>query len=191
MTLFSDLRQFLLYSFPAGRGLYLCWKAKEKRPLPRSDTFSVAHVQELPWQLVNFTTWYQTGFCGSNLVIQRLTVVWRQTNVSWPDKTEKIAFFCSCHCFHSFIFENINYITLERFQTTWKTSKWPRYASCHFDTTGSMSLQRNSALSMRTICFSKSVSELVLQTGLTRPESWTDEVSDLGTLGSLLFRFPA
>ena len=53
-------------------------------------------------------------------------------------------------------------------------------ASCHFDTTGSMSLQRNSALSMRTICFSKSVSELVIQTGLTRPQSWTEEVSDLG-----------
>jgi hypothetical protein len=27
--------------FPAGRGLYLCWEAKEKRPLPRSDTSSV------------------------------------------------------------------------------------------------------------------------------------------------------
>ena len=26
---------------PAGRGLYLCWEAKEKRPLPRSDTSSV------------------------------------------------------------------------------------------------------------------------------------------------------
>jgi hypothetical protein len=46
--------------------------SKEKRPLSRSDTFSVAHVQELPWQRVVFTTWYQTGFCGSNLVIQRL-----------------------------------------------------------------------------------------------------------------------
>ena len=34
--------------FPAGRGLYLCWEAKEKRPLPRSDPFSVAHVQKLP-----------------------------------------------------------------------------------------------------------------------------------------------
>jgi hypothetical protein len=43
-----------------------------------------------------------------------------------------------------------------------------------------MSLQRNSALSMRTICFSKPVSELPLQTGLTRPRSWTEEVSDLG-----------
>jgi hypothetical protein len=28
-------------TFPAGRGLYLCWEAKEKRPLPRSDTSSV------------------------------------------------------------------------------------------------------------------------------------------------------
>jgi hypothetical protein len=42
---------------------------------------------------VIFTTWYQTGFCGSNLVIQRLTVVWRQTNVSRPDKTEKLLSF--------------------------------------------------------------------------------------------------
>jgi hypothetical protein len=33
---------------------------------------------------------------------------------------------------------------------------------------------------MRTICLSKPVSELVLQTGLTRPQSWTEEVSDLG-----------
>ena len=33
---------------------------------------------------------------------------------------------------------------------------------------------------MRTICFSKPVSELALQTGLTRPRSWTEEVSDLG-----------
>ena len=40
--------QRLVCDFPAGRGLYLCWEAKEKRPLPRSDTFSVAHVQELP-----------------------------------------------------------------------------------------------------------------------------------------------
>jgi hypothetical protein len=43
-----------------------------------------------------------------------------------------------------------------------------------------MLLQRNSALSMRTICFSIPVSELALQTGLTRPRSWTEEVSDLG-----------
>ena len=43
-----------------------------------------------------------------------------------------------------------------------------------------MSLQHNSALSMRTICFPKLVSELVLQTGLTCPRSWTEEVSDLG-----------
>jgi hypothetical protein len=43
-----------------------------------------------------------------------------------------------------------------------------------------MSLQRNSALSMRTICLSKPVAELVLQTGLTRPRSWTEELSDLG-----------
>jgi hypothetical protein len=28
-------------TFPAGRGLYLCWEGKEKRPLPRSDTSSV------------------------------------------------------------------------------------------------------------------------------------------------------
>jgi hypothetical protein len=54
------------------------------------------------------------------------------------------------------------------------------WASRHFDTTGSTSLQRNSALSMRTIYFPKQVSELVLQTGLTRPRSWTEEVSDLG-----------
>ena len=53
-----------------------------------------------------------------------------------------------------------------------------------------MSLQRNSALSMRTICFSKPVSELVLQTGLTRPRSWTEEVSDLGR-GLFSFEFPA
>jgi hypothetical protein len=72
---------------------YLYWEAKEKRPLPRSDTFSVAHVQKLPWQRVMFTTWYQTGFCGSNLEIQRLTVVWRQTNVSRPDKTERLLSF--------------------------------------------------------------------------------------------------
>ena len=52
--------------------------------------------------------------------------------------------------------------------------------AAYFDTTGSMSLQHNSALSMHTICFSKPVSELVLQTGLTRPRSWTEEVSDLG-----------
>jgi hypothetical protein len=69
---------------------------------------------------------------------------------------------------------------LEHFQITWKTSKWPRWASCHFDTTGSISLQRNSARSMCTICFPKPVSELVLQTGFTRPRSWTEEVSDLG-----------
>ena len=31
----------LMSSFPAGRGLYLCLEAKEKRPLPRSDTSSV------------------------------------------------------------------------------------------------------------------------------------------------------
>jgi hypothetical protein len=30
--------------------------SKKKKPLPRSDTFSVAHVQELPWQRVIFTT---------------------------------------------------------------------------------------------------------------------------------------
>jgi hypothetical protein len=53
-----------------------------------------------------------------------------------------------------------------------------------------MSLQRNSALSMRTICFSKPVSELVLQTGLTRPRSWTEEVS-VSRQRSLLLRFPA
>ena len=53
-----------------------------------------------------------------------------------------------------------------------------------------MSLQRNSALSMRTICFSKPVSELVLQTGLTRPRSWTEEVSDLGRR-LFSFEFPA
>jgi hypothetical protein len=53
-----------------------------------------------------------------------------------------------------------------------------------------MSLQRNSALSMRTICFSKPVTELVLQTGLTRPRSWTEEVSDLGR-GLFSFEFPA
>jgi hypothetical protein len=67
-----------------------------------------------------------------------------------------------------------------------------------------MSLQRNSAMSMRTICFSKPVSELVLQTGLTRPRSWTEEVSisypeyayeieevsDLGR-GLFSFEFPA
>ena len=51
-------------------------------------------------------------------------------------------------------------------------------------------LLRNSALSMRTICFSKPVSELVLQTGLTRPRSWTEEVSDLGR-GLFSFEFPA
>jgi hypothetical protein len=33
----------------------------------------------------------------------------------------------------------------------------------------------NSALRMRTICFPKPVSELVLQTGLARPRSWTEE----------------
>ena len=60
-----------------------------------------------------------------------------------------------------------------------------------------MSLQRNSALSMRTICFPKLVSELVLQTGLTRPRSWTEEVSDHGAMvrsrqrSLLLVRFPA
>jgi hypothetical protein len=43
---------------------------------------------------------------------------------------------------------------------------------------------------MRTICFSKPVSELVLQTGLTRPPSWTEEVSDLGR-GLFSFEFPA
>jgi hypothetical protein len=43
---------------------------------------------------------------------------------------------------------------------------------------------------MRTICFSKPVSELVLQTGLTRPRSWTEEVSDLGR-GLFSFEFPA
>ena len=53
-----------------------------------------------------------------------------------------------------------------------------------------MSLQRNSALSMRIICFSKPVSELVLQTGLTRPRSWTEEMSDLGR-GLFSFEFPA
>jgi hypothetical protein len=53
-----------------------------------------------------------------------------------------------------------------------------------------MSLQRNSALSMRAICFSKPVSELVLQTGLTRPRSWTEEVSYLGR-GLFSFQFPA
>ena len=36
------------HDFPADRGLYLCRKAKEKRPLSRSDMFSVAHVQKLP-----------------------------------------------------------------------------------------------------------------------------------------------
>ena len=34
--------------FPADTDLYLCRKAKEKRPLPRYDTFSVAHVPKLP-----------------------------------------------------------------------------------------------------------------------------------------------
>jgi hypothetical protein len=53
-----------------------------------------------------------------------------------------------------------------------------------------MSLQRNSALSLRTICLSKPVSELVLQTGLTRPRLWTEEVSDLGR-GLFFFEFPA
>ena len=43
---------------------------------------------------------------------------------------------------------------------------------------------------MRTICLSKPVSELVLQTGLTRPRSWTEEVSDLGR-GLFSFEFPA
>ena len=43
---------------------------------------------------------------------------------------------------------------------------------------------------MCTICFSKPVSELVLQTGLTRPRSWTEEVSDLGR-GLFSFEFPA
>ena len=43
---------------------------------------------------------------------------------------------------------------------------------------------------MRTICFSKPVSELVSQTGLTRPRSWTEEVSDLGR-GLFSFEFPA
>ena len=45
------------HDFPADRGLYLCRKAKEKRPLSlcsysvplsRSDMFSVTHVQKLP-----------------------------------------------------------------------------------------------------------------------------------------------
>jgi hypothetical protein len=69
--------------------------SKEKRPLPRSDTFYVAHVQELPWQRVIFTTWYQTGFCGSNLVIQRLTVVWRQTKLMYlgPTKQKILIYF--------------------------------------------------------------------------------------------------
>jgi hypothetical protein len=43
-----------------------------------------------------------------------------------------------------------------------------------------LTLRALHALSMRTICFSKLVSELALQTGLTRPRSWTEEVSDLG-----------
>ena len=30
-----------MQGFPAGRDLYLCWEAKEKRPLPRSYTSSV------------------------------------------------------------------------------------------------------------------------------------------------------
>jgi hypothetical protein len=164
--------------------------SKEKRPLPRSDTFSVARMQELPWQRVIFTTWYQTCFCGSNLVIQRLTVVWRQTNVSRPDKTEKIAFFCSSVTSFTVHLWKYQLHNLEHFKQHEKPRNDQGCPSRHFDTTGSMSLQRNSALSMRTICFSKPVSELVLQTGLTRPRSWTEEVSDLGR-GLFSFELPA
>jgi hypothetical protein len=63
------------------------------QPLPGSDTFSVAHVHKLPWQRVIFITWYQTGFCGSNLVIQRLNVVWRQTNYLGPIKQKRLLSF--------------------------------------------------------------------------------------------------
>jgi hypothetical protein len=37
-----------LRTFPAGAVSICAGNSKEKRPLPRSDTFSVAHVQELP-----------------------------------------------------------------------------------------------------------------------------------------------
>jgi hypothetical protein len=182
---FAHIGYLVMYTdpvlgFPADRGLYLWRKAKEKRPQPRSDTLSAAHAQGLPWHRVTFTTWYQAGFYGNNLLNQRLTVVWRQTNVSRPDKTEQIAFFCLLSLLSQFHLWKCQLHNLEHIQTTWKTSKWPRWASRHFDTTGSMSLERNSVLSMRTICFPKPVSELVLQTGVTRPRSWTEEVSDLG-----------
>jgi hypothetical protein len=111
-------------------------------------------------------------------------------NVSRPNKTENINLFCSSVTAFTVSSLKISITQLRALQTTWETSKWPRCPSRHFDTTGSMSLQRNSALSMRTICFSKPVLELVLQTGLTRPRSWTEEVSDLGR-DLFSFEFPA
>jgi hypothetical protein len=80
---------------------------------------------------------------------------------------------------------------LEHFQITWKTSKWPRWASRHFDTTSSISLQRNSARSMCTICFPKPVS------CRTCFANWFDSstIMDWGSVRSrqrsLLLHFPA
>jgi hypothetical protein len=167
------------------RHIFIIWCMRRRfsavLPLPRSDTLIFCRAcARIAMTTSDFHHVISNRFF-KDLVIQRLyTVVWRQTNVSRPDKTEKIAFFCSSVTAFTVSSLKISITWLRALQTTWKTSKWPRCASRHFDTTGSMSLQRNSALSMRTICFSKPVSELALQTGLTRPQSWTEEVSDLG-----------
>ena len=85
-----------------------------------------------------------------------------------PRKQKKIAFFCSS----AFDF-TISFLKISITLSTFKQHEKPRndhagqaailtlQAQCHY-TTGLMSLQRNSALSLCTICFPKPVSELVL-----------------------------